>query len=56
MECNKEHFCHSLFYYFDSKETIAEPHRFVSETYSEIRHQVKHVSIDFDDSKVMILI
>jgi len=49
----KEHFHHYLLLYcFNSKKL---PHLFISETYSESVPLLKHVSIDFDDSKVMIL-
>jgi len=34
MECDKEYFCHLLFYLFDSKKTVATVHWFMSETYS----------------------
>jgi len=37
------------------RKKAVEDHRFISETYSELLHQLKHMNTGFDDSKVILI-
>jgi len=56
MKYDKEHFCHLLLYYSDSKKRLPKLTDSSQKLILSLLLQLKHVSIDFNDSNVMIFI